>query len=577
MKHTLVSTIMTLLAGSSIAVGQSYTKDVDVTVELNPEVRAASRLDISPVLKVKKFDATPLTFKGRTVSMPVTSMITPLNSPGPQLNYIDPDYRGYLSAGYFYSEDFGITAGYRALSARKTRLDLWTQFNHGTTSGNIMDVLRGATDESITLVSNNWSIGGNLAAVTDVGSLTADASYFLSRFNYPGEVTDPQHQNMHRVKLDVDWSGPGNNDSGFSYGVNAGMEQSGFSQLMIPQNVTNYGNDKALGEISARFGANGEYRFSPGASFGVNVGYHLVSTTGQHVFNPASTMLADYKNNTRGLFTVGATFKFNTTKIKGRISADTDIYSGADAGNFIGFNARVDWLPSSYFALGITAKSGSMINTIGDMFELDRYALPLTGAGESRIDGDGALSMRIGSFYGFSLTAAGGLCSTSAWLTPAIKDGLPILMQQDLKSAYYSVKLDYDAGQYLSAHASLEGVLSDEPDHAYYKWSDRASRVATVGILWHPIGQLTLGAEYEFRGGRRLCILDYSDDEFGYYTRTLRNIGKSNHANVSVNYNFKRNLSIYARVTGIGQKKYSTIAGMPGSRLAGLIGLTLRF
>lgn len=561
----------------SIAHAQNYTKDVDITVELNPEVRAASRLDISPALRTMKFDVAPLSFTGRAISAPVSAMITPLNVPGPQLCYNRPDHRGYLSAGYFYSEDFGVTAGYRVVASADTRLDLWTQFNHGTTSGNTMDILRGSTDESITLVTNNLSIGGNFAAATGAGCFTADGSFFLSRFNYPMAGATPEHQNMHRVKFDADWSGPVDSDSRFTYAIEAGIEQSGFADVLIPQEVTFTGSDKSLGEISAEFGTRGAYSFSQQTSLAINLGYRLVSTSGQHAFNPGMNILSDQKVETRGLLDAGVSFKFDRERFNGLVGADLELYSGNDAGNFLGFNAQLDWLPSHYFAIGLNAKSGSILNTISDMFELDRYALPLMGAGESRLNIDGKASMRIGPFYGLSFTAWGGICSAADWLTPSIMDGLPVLTQQDLETAYYTLILDYDAGQRIGVHASLEGALSDKSSHSFYKWSDRAKHVATIGVVWHPIDALTLGAEYEYRDGRRVSIFDYRNIEAGYYEHTLKKIGNTGHTNVTLNYNFGRCLSFYARVTGIGQKKYSTIAGTPGSRLAGLIGVTFRF
>ena len=562
---------------------QNYTKDVDVTVELNPEVRAASRLDVSPMLQIKKFEFSSLPSNGRAIPATVTPMITPLSAPGSQANYTSPKTRGYLSGGYFYSEDYGITAGYRVVSNQTTRVDVWSQLNHGTTSGKPMKVYNQPEDMSMVLGSTNWSIGGNVVNTTKAGQLEAKASYTLTRYNYPDFMVEPLKQGINRVIINAGWSSPAASSSPWSYSVKAGMEEFGYTRRIVPTGYVSVSDsNKALNELVANINASGSYSISSGMSIGVSLGYKTAMTNNLQDldFDSKRSYLLDSKNF--GILTAGAKFSFSSSNFSGYVGGQADITNGSGDGTFFGANGLLNWKPSGYFRLSAEFNSGSKLNTVSDLYEMSRFILPYGFKGISHVDGDAALSMKIGSFYGVSFTAKGGFAKASNWMSPIIAQDMSLAMGCDLQSVYYGLRLDYDGGYRVSGYASYEGALSDEPGHAYYRWDDRASNVANIGVLWHPIDALTLGAEYEWRMGRKVCVLErvtspFEGDRVAYDYFALKSLGRIGHVNLTANYNINDYLSVFARVTGFWQGKYNTISGTPGSRRAGLVGVTFRF
>lgn len=574
---------LALMISGQQVMAQNYTKDVDVTVELNPEVRAASRLDVSPMLQLKKFEISPLPANGRAVVADVTPMITPLAAPGSQANYSSSKTRGYLSGGYFYSEDYGITAGYRVVSNRTTRVDVWSQLNHGTTSGKPMKVYNQPEDFKMVLGSTNWSIGGNVVNSTKAGFLEANASYFHSRYNYPDFMTDPLKQGINRVIVNAAWSSPATGSGPWSYSVKAGIDQFGYTQRVIPSGFTRVGdNNDALNELVAEVSALGSYSISPSMNVGIILGYKSAMTHNRQDLDLVAKNIYMLDNNSFGIISAGAKFGFSSSRFSGYVAGQADISNGAGDGTFIGASGLLKWTPSDYFRLSVEANSGSRLNTVSNLYEMSRFILPYGFQGISHVDGDLSLGMKIGAFYGVSFTAKGGICQASNWMTPVIANEMSLALGCDLQSVYYSLRLDYDGGYRVSGYASYEGALSDEPGHAYYRWDDRASNVANLGVLWHPIDALTLGAEYEWRMGRKVVVIEkddapYEGDYATYYYNNLKSLGRIGHVNITANYNINDYFSVFARVTGFWQGKYYTVSGTPGSRRAGLVGVTLRF
>lgn len=571
------------MAAASIALSagaQTYTKDVDVTVELQPEVRAASRLDLSPRTLSKTFPTSSLQYSGNAIAMPVTPMITVLGQVAGAPIYSADGYDGYLVAGYFPGADFGVSAGYRLVNSRSTRLNAWTQLNRNVYK-QYMSLDEGADARKSRVATTDFDLGLNFSHAARRGVLSAATSLYLSHFNYPGMLLEPSTQNVTRYRLGADWRST-LDDAATGYSLSADMDYFGFGKACFP---THFNSEALAGadgihELSGGVSVSGRFMFNDAFGMGLSVGYRTASLSDRYLYMPGMNEFHDGGRMTRGVISAGVSFRFNTSRFSGHVGPVIDFATGDRGSTRTGAKGLLNWNISPYLLMYTSAESGTQLNTLGVLYDRSRYAAPLSAAAPSFLTGDVKYGISVGPFKGFSFTVTGGLSKASDWVLPALADGVSTFSTTDLSTAYYSVSLAYDRGEQFSVKATLEGAVSNDLDVAYYKWTDRAKQVLDVTLKWKPVDELTLEGGYELRLGRKICSVTSMQDDMGQPIMSnfeFQGLGRVSSGRVGATYAFDDQFGVFARVEGIGQGRYLQAGAMPGQRLRGLVGVTLNF
>ena len=577
MKTSILSLAALLLAGPALS-ARDYTKDVDVTVELQPLVRAASRLDIAPRAIIRNFPHSTLQYSGTAVVMPVTPMLPAIQPVGVNPIYTPSPYDGYLVLGYMPMGDFGVSAGYRLIGTQSTRLNAMTQLNRNTYKG-YMPGSDPATDKRARLSTTDFELGLDLSHTAGAGMLTAATSLYLSHFNYPGGTMAPSTQNVSDYRLDAKWqSTPDETLS--RYDIEAGINRFGFGKACFPVEFDIPEQTPALAEFSWNAGTSGQYMFSRQFGIGVSVSYKAASLNRRYVYMPGEADFHNNGRNSRGVLSVGGAFRFVYDSFNGHIGPVVDFGTGDYNTTRTGAQGLISWNLSPYIVIYGTVESGTDLNTIATLYDRSRYAAPLSAAGPSFLDGDLQGGFNIGPFKGFSLKLAGGFAKASRWALPTLTDGVSTFASSRLNTAYYNATIEYQNGNRFGIGAGLQGVVSNTLNHAYYKWADRARLVLDAHIMWRPIDELTLEGGYELRTDRKICIvttMQTQPTEPIVTAYDFMELGRISSGRISVNYAFTDQLGAFVRLDGIGQRSYLLSSGMPGQRFRGLAGISLKF
>ncbi|MDE6403777.1 MAG: hypothetical protein K2K86_08220 [Muribaculaceae bacterium] len=578
MNKLAILSLAVMLSASMALTARDYTKDVDVTVELQPQVRAASRLDIAPRAIIKNFPHSTLQYSGSAVVMPVTPMLPAIQPVGMNPISTPSPYAGYLVAGYMPWGDFGVSAGYRLVGTASTRLNIMTQLNRNSYKG-YMPFSDPSTDRRARLSTTDYELGLDMSHRAGASMLTAATSLYLSHFNYPGGTMAPSTQNVSDYRLDAKWqSTPDETRS--RYDIEAGINRFGFGKACFPVEFAAPEDGRPLTDLTWNVGASGQYMFSRQFGLGVSVSYKSSSLSRRYVYMPGEADFHDGGRFTRGVLSVGGAFRFVYDSFNGHIGPGVDFGTGDYHATRTGAQGLISWNLSPYIVVYGTVESGTDLNTLATLYDRSRYAAPLSVAGPSFLDGDLKGGINIGPFRGFAVKLAGGFAKASHWALPVMADGVSTFAGGRLNTAYYNASIEYNNGRRLSVGADIQGVVSNTTEHAYYKWTDRARLVLDAHVTWRPIDELTLEGGYELRASRKISTVTtmQSDPtepivtEYGFL-----GLGRISAGRVSVNYAFTEQLGAFVRLDGIGQARYLLSSGMPGQRLRGLAGISLKF
>ncbi|MCM1449165.1 MAG: hypothetical protein NC082_02375 [Clostridiales bacterium] len=569
-KHTIAA--IAFLSPLVIA-AQSYNKDVDVTVELQPELRAASRLDIAPSIVARSFPVSALQYNGTARLAPVTPMLSRLGLVDGEPIFPECDMRGYAVAGYFPAGDMNLSAGYRIIGNRTTRLDAWGQFNRNSYKG----ISPLSDNGKQRLSTNDLTLGVRLGHVTSYGTLSARTSMHVSRFNYFPGVFSPKKQGMGQYMLDASWQSAGDdNESGWT--LSAGVERFDFSKASFPIgfNLDEIHNAKALGETNWQVKATGRMMMTDEFGLGLKIHYRGASLNHRYLYMPGADILHEASGLHRSVVSIVPSLHYDDGEVKWHVGPEFDLGKGTD------FSAvgAITWSPSPYFAIMAEARSGSSLNTLGQLYEINRYMAPLAAASRSFINTDTKAGISFGPFKGASLTARAGYSKASDYASVAVVDGVGTFVTDDLSAWWYGIDLRYDCGSIVTVNASFEAATGNKVDRAYYQWADRATRVLDVDVAIHPVKQLSIGMGYDLRLGRKSLQLISQQPDVSQPVETqvsLASLGRVSSFSLSADYAFNEVFSIYVATRGIGQKRYLLPGSIPGRRFSAIAGFSLRF
>lgn len=574
----------TLLAASLLALAahaQDYRRHVDVEVELDPKLRAASRLDQSPVTLQATAPTMSLRYNGRAVAAPVTPLLADLPVACPDSIYRESPYRGYFAAGYFPLADGGLTAGYRLVATPTHRLDAFTQFSYN----NYKAAAPGAID-NVKFNSTDWIAQLDYSLSTRPGVLDVSLGGNLASFNMPRAAL-PARQGVGRGTAHMTWTS--SHHSRFNYSIEAHGELLRLARTPVPGGFSFFNADVDFPrrELALDVTARAEVTLTRGWLLGLTAGYAGTSLDRDYVlsFNSNGTVVEGTGRSNKTLMSVGGSINGRVEDFLLMAGTTVNIAAPQTPHVLMDFDARAAWVPSPYLAMSGFINTASHLNTIYEVMALDRYLTPLQAPGVSR-SADIGVDLVIGPLAGVTVSGVVAVSGGTDALVPCIINGLPTYGWQDITTGRYGVKVKWDWSSRLALKAGIEGAHTGGIDTGYYRWLDRASRVIDGGVEFKPVKRLTMAVAYELRTGRKSYSEVYREvpSEDGDPDKTtyvsdggLLDLGDISSLSLSADWQLNDRLTIFGRVSGLTQPRWLLPSGVPGRRVAGLAGVTLRF
>ncbi len=145
----------------------------------------------------------------------------------------------------------------------------------------------------------------------------------------------------------------------------------------------------------------------------------------------------------------------------------------------------------------------------------------------------------------------------------------------DISGIMAGVELKYEH-RLGTARASFDITNSSDtdPGKGWYEWGDRAKRAFKVGLEVYPIDKLTVGIEYENRGGRHtFCSLN----EYRPAVWTAYELGSISNLNLSAKYELTPAFTVFLNATNLLDHRYSYSSALEAPGIHGLAGVALKF
>lgn len=587
--NTRIAAIALSLAAALPSFAQGLHKEINVEQEIVPVKRDAARINTLPILRLSPIEKPRLAFSDRvvTASVPNTFAILDPVVFGDKL-YTSP-YRGYVALGLgapLFNAAF--SAGYRAVDNDKTRLSIWSQYDGDVYTQKIRP--EGADDSrKLYWRDHTASIGADLhQAVGAKSFIDAGLDYTYAYHNVPVAFTS-YGQNVSRIGARAIFS---SHTDALEYSAGLRYRHFGFYHLSTPEGFfVDLGGDTQADPARVRqnlFGADIRtlLPFSDCSSVSLDIDASFLRSGGSLTpVYPFETVSVN-GSSTRGLLSFTPHYDYKSSDFKARLGARIDLSINDGKAFHIAPEASLAWTPSQLFGFEVTARGGSSLNSLSDLYDITPYISSFMTYGSSHIPYafDGRIT--VGPFFGGYIEFFGGYAKADSWLMPAYADNLAagaIFDSVDLSAWHFGAALGYDYRKLLSARVSYETAPNDY-DHSFYEWRDRARHVVNAELKLRPIEPLLVTLGWEFRGGRRLFEpvteiigTPSADRPLVAVTNVAHSLGCVSDLSVGASYMVTEPLTIFARGENLLNRRYSHIGLRYSQGTAVFIGASLKF
>lgn len=572
MNKTLKVTITTIFAaatGCAVTISaQSLKKDITVVHDYEPEYVEVSPMPVNPAVTLPADTVRQLNYSGRRVSVTPESGITPLPSaPYADSIYTTP-YRGYAALGFMPKFNMAASAGYKILDTDRTRLNGWLQYD-----GAVYSNPAPSPDHSGNLYvrRHTATLGAQLhQAVGRESYIDLGGTYTYNRFNTPA-LGDIDNQNANRVSVSGTWS---SSHDRWNYGAGIDYRYFGYGNSLRKDATIfrNYEYYPAASENMVALKAYGTYRVSSTVRAGLAFRYAYTGQDYGAVVTPDYYLVSAAGNRSYSLLTLTPKVRIALKDIDFDLGARIDAVL-RDGGNkfHIAPAVKAVWSASKFTKLYVKATGGEWQNTLGSLFDVTPYTLPVMAYGSSHIPVEGAIGVSIGDWLGFHARIEGSYSIASHWLMPldTYSDGT-VFTSRKMKGYRVTVEAGYDYRGIVSFDASFS-LAPQKSDQGYYLWRDRARYVTGARLKVTPVKTLDLKIGWEYRGDRAEMKCD------AYHNTWLYSIGSVNNLSAGALYRITERWSAFLTGDNLLNHKHTLLGGMPAQGVTGLVGATYKF
>lgn len=526
---------------TAAAAGQTLSTEVVVDRTVRPAERAANRPDgLTPLMTLPGAAPVALGTAAYTGVADIIGSYRPLQPiQWPALPQIS-DYRGYLSAGYFPTYNLGISAGYRVLNSDRTRLSVYGQF----------DGENYKLDDASIFFNKAKSNIGRIGA--DFHMAIGPSSHLLASLS--GGYAKSSYADLSQSLFDVDLSTAWISRAGrLHYRVAIDADIDAYGKL----NGEDYYIPDVPGIPEPSKISQQHYALNAGAAYDLGAAFAGLDVD-------AAMLVTSEGDLSQSLEKVNLTpfvaYRNNTVDIRAGVRGG--FLMGADGGSFgLMPDVRLTWSPAGVISIYGTFTGDTRLNPISSLRQYSPYVFASRSYAASRCKFDGEVGINVGSLGGFSMRLFGNYAVADDWLMPEGPDFSPY----DIKGWRAGVELGYQFRRLFHVKAGIQAAPSKE-NRAYYRWIDRAKYVINASADVRPVDHLTLGVKYTFRGGRH-AFHGYVDESLGCISQL----------DFRGDFAVTPALNVFADVENLLCRRWYVLPGIRSKKLAGLIGLTLKF
>ncbi len=513
---------------------QDLSTEVVVERSIKPTERSASRLSgLWPSIVMPQTTPVTLSTANYNQLAEINKSYSILNpAPGEQLPLTDMS-RGYFAIGYFPTYNLGISAGYRAIADYKTTLDLWAQFD-----GTNYNATENEADGKMKY--NGILIGADLTtALSNAVKLDASLNYQYAN----SEAYWRKGQSLNAGTLDVELYG---NSGALSYniGVDVGIDAYGNTTNLLDWGARDI---QSFTETEYGIEAGAGVDFMEDMSAGIGVEADMVGSFGIIQVKPYYTV--------------------EKSKFSASIGLNWGILTEGNSKFTLSPEIKLNWTPLKNYALQLEVTGGPQHNTWRKLRAISPFvcATHKDAFEASKIPLDARLSMLFGPFEGFSMELFGGYAHADNWLMASVYSPTETLTAYDVSGWRVGVQFNYQY-RWIKAMAGAQFAPSDV-EEGYYLWRDRAEYVINAGVEVRPIEPLTIGVDYEFRGGRKASTRYYTTESM----RSVNNLG------LKASYRITPAIAVFATGENLINHRYTILPGIEAQAIAGLLGVNFKF
>lgn len=565
----------------------TLTKEIKVEREVEPLIREAKRLNLSPEISLTPFSKTDLTYSDRTITARIPSTFS-LLEPAAYLDSVPrAPWRGYVAGGYFPAFNAALSAGYRIIDTERSNLDVWMQYDGARYNVKV-------NDNTLARYSNTLQIGSRL--YTLIGSKSAldlKLNYMVARFRYPALINSsfiqfdeaPVH-NMHQTVNNFELSaGLTSKVNDLSYKLRFDFNHFGYAQSGIwprfeiedyPYNG-NYLNPVRENHIS--IGGSLDRYFDLDLSI---IGNSRRSFT-DYPFLTVDDPFKPDKNYTHALLTLAPGYTFNSGNLSLDVRARVDLTFNSGKFFHIAPDVNLSWRPVNILTVWAKLGGGEWQNTLLSLYEVNQLSQPMMAYKNSHIPITVDAGITAGPLEGGWIKLYGGYARANDWLMPAATSpGILSFYALDIKGLHGGVALGYNYRDFAEIEMKFEGAPTGLRK-GYYLWRDRAGQVFDVKLSATPLKPLTVNISWQLRANRSVCFPEYfdfssSDNIHTTIETTVKNrLRNLSLINIGGNWQFNNRFGVFVTLENILGRHTTSVDLLPGQGFHGLVGASYKF
>lgn len=614
MSNIRLSLILTAgIALATSATAQELKENIHVEGSYTPEIIRQERLNSFPKAPDFSPEGIRLPYDTKARILDYQPVLTPMQATEWGATRDSYSYKGYLKAGLGSYLNSDLSAGFRPVNNNKSIFGASVQFNssslyHNDAPGE-KDLLRRRYNGEINLYASH--------RFTDLGLLSASASYGFGYFNYFASVSEGvplsapwQATNQANFKISWDDLTP----SSLNWHTGISVSFLGYRDFYLPNKSPFLEPLRLPGQRETDINLTGSLTipWESGARIGLNAAFDLLlySEPGKSASATALSALPhvdDYAN-----LLLNPHYGFQRGLLNVLIGADIDLtfragYEGSRYHLFhIAPDIRFDWRKKrAAFFLHIIG--GSELQTLGRLRENDYCAMPLlTNTRPVFSPANATLGFSCGPFSGFTASITGAFKISNhtrlgGWyqyllannvypdgeLINAYQPGCWLNPDNDLslKGWSFGLNLEYKYASLLEA--SLKGTYQHQRNgHGYFNGYDRPRYTLDAALKGRPMAALSLELAWKLRALRSFYYRNFDVPEPGKAsavvatpTTTLSAFNVPNLSELSFKAEFEcsKGFSVWAQADNLLCRKNVLLPGVISEKLSVMGGFSLLF
>jgi hypothetical protein len=591
-KSLYISLISAAVAASApLASAQDLKKDVVIERDVEPAVRAATRLStVSPSIYAPTVEKRKLLLSEYAGTGKLNCKLPLLEPAAYADTFAVSPYRGYAGIGYFPGFNLGASAGYRFINTPATRLGAWLQYD-GNSYNSKRDIVTPSGIEGYTkdkLTRHTFNIGADFEQESRYGTLGLDFGYAHNYVTQPN-VAEDFKQNTNKIDFAIGWNAKSRN---LPWHLGISLDYFGFTKAM-PEDAIVPGKTyetKAANEFI--FGINGgiDKRFGE-SSIGVDLDARfqnlnnmssLVPLWDDADYSPSAVYTNYLGKKTLGITSLTPHYTYNNGTFSANLGVKVDISTGNNYGGvYFSPDVKLVYAPTSQVAVYAKVDGGKELTELSELFDDSQFMSSAFTYERGKVPYDAKLGINVGPAAGFTGELWVGYSKASNWYMPASYQGTEFFMAGSVKGFRYGARLGWQYNDIVKIFAQAEGAQSGE-GKGYYKWRDNAKWAIDAGITVTPIKPLDVTVDWNLRTSRYLyevepAVTFLGSIPFGYWQAEKFSLGNANSLNIKALYRINDAWSAFVNVENLLCKHWLLTTEFESQGIHGLFGVTYKF